>query len=60
MLRLHSLHFRLHIFQVQAILKVDYHFLDAIEHIYETMNTEEAKLKLKTNLQDLLSRIDND
>ena len=32
------------------------HFLDAIEHIYEKMNTEEAKLKLKTNLQDLLSK----
>ena len=36
------------------------HFLDAIEHIYETINTEEAKAKLKKNLQDLLDRIDEE
>lgn len=35
------------------------HFLDAIEHIHATLSSEEAKLKLKKNLQDLLDRIDN-
>jgi hypothetical protein len=35
------------------------HFLDAIEHIYETINTDEAKSKLKKNLQELLSKIDD-
>lgn len=35
------------------------HFLEAIEHIHETINGQEAKSKLKKNLQDLLERLDD-
>jgi hypothetical protein len=37
-----------------------FHFIEAIEHIHETINSKEAKLKLKKNLQDLLSKLENE
>lgn len=36
------------------------HFLEAIEHMHETINSEEVKSKLKKNLQDLLARIEEE